>query len=301
MIRLALHHLAVIKSLGTTGGVSATARELGLTQSAISHRMKEAERRIGSVLFYRDGHSISLNPAGRRLLKTADTILSEVALAERDLERLSSGYSDTVRLGAACYAGFDWFPRLLAAMRQKLPTVSVEIISEISEDPSSLISNNVADIVLTAAPVEQSNIMSLPLVDDQLVAVLPVDHPQCRFDYVEPKIFEQSTYVTHHTLPETGREYEKIFQPNGIMPKEVISAGRSQAVLELIEQSQGVTILPKMSVQAQASRMKLALRPVTKAGMSITWYALLNKRENEASLSMVVADILKKSLLTTPG
>lgn len=297
MIRLALHHLAVIRSLGSTRSVSATARQLGLTQSAISHRMKEAERRIGAKLFVRDGHVISLNPAGRRLLKSADTILSEVALAERDLERLSSGYSDTVRLGAACYAGFDWFPRLLASMRQKLPTVSVEIISEISEDPSSLISNNVADIVLTAAPVEQSNIMSLPLVDDHLVAVLPEDHPLCQFDYVEPEFFEQSVYVTHHTLPETGREYEKIFQPNGIMPKEVISAGRSQAVLELIEQKQGVTILPTLSVQTQASRMKLALRPVTKAGIPITWYALLKKRENEESMPVLVANLLKKSLI----
>ncbi len=296
LIRLALHHLAVIKSLGGTGSVSATARDLGLTQSAISHRMKEAERRVGSSLFFRDGHSISLNPAGRRLLQSADRILSEVAMAERDLGRLSSGFNDTIRIGAACYAGFGWYPPLFDLMRQEMPKVSLEIVSEISEDPVVLLNNNQADIVLAATPVLQNNIQSTSLIEDQLVAVLPVDHPLASKDYLDPEDFEKEIFVTHHTLPETGREYEKIFKPNGIMPRQVISAGRSQAVMEMILNGLAVTVLPKLAVQEQAARMGLPLRPLGNEGMPIHWYALVRSKPDDNSLVAQVLDYVQQSM-----
>lgn len=296
MIRLALHHLAVIKSLGETGSVSATARELGVTQSAISHRMKEAERRVGSSLFFRDGHSISLNPAGRRLLQSADRILSEVALAERDLGRLSSGFNDTIRIGAACYAGFGWYPLLFERMRQNMPKVSLEIVSEISEDPAALLNNNLADIVLAAAPSLQNNIQCLSVIEDQLVAVLPTDHRLARKEYLDPEDFEQESYVTHHTLPETGREYEKVFKPNGIMPKQVISAGRSQAVLEMIHNGLAITVLPKLAVQEQAARMGLPLRPLGEKGVPIQWYALVRSKPGDNSLVDQVLEYVQQSM-----
>ncbi|MEH6404159.1 MAG: LysR family transcriptional regulator [Sneathiella sp.] len=296
MIKLGFHHLLVIRSIGQTGSVSGTARGIGVTQSAISHRMKEAERRIGMTLFQRDGHRISLTQAGRRLSRSAHTILDEAAMAERDLERMSSGFNVILRIGAACYAGFEWYPKLLNLMSQEYPNVSLEVVSEVSSNPASLLTDNLADFVLSAGPVEQADIRAIPVAQDQLVAVMSPSHRLSNSRMIAPEDFADETYVTHHTLPETGREYESIFKPANIIPKRVISAGRTQAVLELVKAGQAITILPRFSVKSQAGHMGLSIKPISQAGTPITWYILHKKKSSEEKLTFKITDILKKCL-----
>lgn len=296
MIKLGFHHLLVIRSVGQTGSVSATAREIGITQSAASHRMKEAERRIGMTLFQRDGHRISLTQAGRRLSTSADAILNEAAMAERDLERMSSGFNVILRIGAACYAGFEWYPKLLAVISKEYPNVSLEVVSEVSANPTALLTNNLADFVLSAGPVEQSDVQAVPLMQDHLVAVMSPTHRLSNASRLDPLDFADETYVTHHTLPETGREYESIFKPANVIPKRVISAGRTQAVLELVRSGQAITILPYLSIKSQAAHMGLSLKPITRSGVPITWYILHKKKTSEERMTSKVTHLLKNCL-----
>ncbi|MCG8492433.1 MAG: LysR family transcriptional regulator [Sneathiellales bacterium] len=296
MIRLALHHLAVIEAIGRTENVSASARELGLTQSAVSHRMKEAERRVGAALFRKDGHRMTLTQSGRRLFQAAERILGEVGQAERDLERLSSGFQETIRIGAACYLTFDWAPKMFRALREILPEIEVEISTAISENPASLLLDNMADMVLAAGRVDIPGIMNIPLSDDELVAVLPENHMAAGKDWFDPLEVVDQPYVTHHTIPESGREYENIFKPHSVIPKEVICAGRTLAVLELVENGFGMTILPKRSVEKQVRERKLVTKSVTRAGVSITWHALTRERSEHWSSLDQVLKIIKQVL-----
>jgi LysR family transcriptional regulator for metE and metH len=250
MIRLGLRHLTVIRSIGSTGNVSATARELGLTPSAVSHRMRECERRMDTLLFHREGHSISLTPAGRRVEEAANRVLAEIALAERDVGHLGSGFDLVLRFGAACYAGFDWFPALLGKIETSLENCSAEIVPDVSEDPASLIVDRNADIVLT-----------------------------------------------HHTIPERGREYDNIFRPFRILPKRVISAGRTQAVLSVVESGRAITILPKLAIAAYARRAGLVLRAITQNGIPINWYALTRAGAANAVVVTRAVELLGECLV----
>jgi len=296
MIRLEIRHLALVRSIGETSNVSATARELGVSQSAISHRMKEAERRVGTPVFYRDGHNISLTPSGRRLQEAANRILAEIARAERDVDQLSTGFDVVARIGAACYSGFDWFPALLERMQNMQPRSSAEIVPDVSEDPVNLIDNNLADIVLVAAKVERPDTICTPLVDDELVAVMSASHPLAAKDFVEPAAFESEIYVTHHTLPEKGREYDTIFMPTKILPRRVISAGRTQAVLNVVHEQHAVTVLPRLSVQTTAQRMGLCLLPITASSIKIRWYALTRVGARNSAVLGKTVEIIKDVL-----
>ena len=177
-------------------------------------------------LFHREGHSISLTPAGRRVEEAAVRVLAEIALAERDVGHLDSGFDLVIRLGAACYAGFDWFPDFLARIEATLPSCSAEIVPEVSEDPASLISGNHADIVLVAGQVERPDIACKTVADDQLVAAISAQHRLAGERWIAPQQIAESEYVTHHTIPERGREYDNIFRPFKILPRRVTSAGR---------------------------------------------------------------------------
>ena len=298
MIRLGLRHLTVIRSIGATGNVSATARELGLTPSAVSHRMRECERRTGTSLFHREGHSISLTPAGRRVQEAAVRVLSEIALAERDVGHLGSGFDLVIRFGAACYTAFDWFPDLLQEIESSLPNCSAEIVPDVSEDPASLIASNSADIVLVAGQVERPDIDCGTLTDDELVVAMSAEHALAAEDWIEPGSFAQQDYVTHHTIPERGREYDNIFRPFRVLPKRVISAGRTQAVMGIVERGGAITILPRLAVAPYARRAGLELRRITETGIPINWYALTRAGSGNSGVinhaTMLLGECLKR-------
>lgn len=296
MVRLGLRHLGVIRSIGATGNVSATARELGLTPSAVSHRMRECERRTGTMLFHREGHSISLTPAGRRVEEAAIRVLSEIALAERDVGHLGSGFDLVIRFGAACYAGFDWFPDLLEEIETVLPNCSAEIVPDVSEDPASLIASNSADIVLVAGQVERPDIDCRTLTDDELVVAMSPTHALAEAKWIEPESIAEQEYVTHHTIPERGREYDNIFRPFRILPRRVISAGRTQAVMGVVERGSAITILPRLAVASYARRAGLEIRPISAHGIPINWYALMRTGAGNTGVLKQAVELLGKCL-----
>ena len=296
MIRLALHHISVIQSLGRTGSISATAQFLGLTQSAISHRIREAERRVGTKLFNRDGHKFTMTQTGKRLFASATAILDELARVEKDLEHMSSGVDTVIRLGAACYAGFDWFPRLYSALGDTLPNCALEIVPDTTEDPATLIYKNIAEIVLTTSPVERPDFTCTPLVDDTLVVVMPTDHYLSKNETIDPTKIANETIVTHHIYPEKGREYETIFKPLNILPKKIICAGRTQALIEMIIARKAIAILPRLSIREQAKRAGLITRPLKSHIPTVTWYALTKESPEHEELVNLIVDLLIDNL-----
>ncbi|MDD2763838.1 MAG: LysR family transcriptional regulator [Opitutaceae bacterium] len=80
--------LLAFATLARCGSFTQTARELFLTQSAVSHAIKSLEQELGCRLFDRLGRKARLTPAGQRLLAHADLILAEMQHARADLQEL---------------------------------------------------------------------------------------------------------------------------------------------------------------------------------------------------------------------
>ena len=83
-----LKHLRTLTTLRETGSLTATATSLHLTQSALSHQIKELETRIGGALFLRKTRPVKFTSEGNILLRLADEILPKLALVENDLAEL---------------------------------------------------------------------------------------------------------------------------------------------------------------------------------------------------------------------
>ncbi|BBM05494.1 hypothetical protein HAALTHF_19150n [Vreelandella aquamarina] len=84
-----LRHLRTLLALRETGSLVEAAERVHLTQSALSHQLKDLESRVDSALFVRKTRPVEFTRAGLRLLALADEILPEVRKAERDLARLA--------------------------------------------------------------------------------------------------------------------------------------------------------------------------------------------------------------------
>lgn len=104
---------------------------LGLTQPALSYRLKAAERRLGLPLFVKaQGHKVQMTVAATWLLPTASMVLREVARAEEDIRRLSVGFHYLLRLGVESRLGFLCLPRFLARLGQEHPALEVDLVCD---------------------------------------------------------------------------------------------------------------------------------------------------------------------------
>jgi DNA-binding transcriptional LysR family regulator len=81
--------LLAFSTLAKMGSFTLAAKELNLTQSAVSHAIKSLERDLGCRLFDRMGRTVTMKPAGNRLLEHASVILAEMKHARADLKAFS--------------------------------------------------------------------------------------------------------------------------------------------------------------------------------------------------------------------
>src|SRR5579859_4998299 len=107
---LEVRHLAMMVSLARTRSIARSAAVLGITPSALSHRLAEAQRRLNVRLFSRQAGRLHLTPAGETLLKVASAVIADLTKVENDARKLSGGIEHILRMTIAFYATYHWFP-----------------------------------------------------------------------------------------------------------------------------------------------------------------------------------------------
>lgn len=294
--RLSTRQMQMMVAIADAGSMSDAAVQLGLTQSALSHRLKEAERLLGAVLFARGQRRLNPTPAGRRLLHAARGVLAELERAERDIHRLSVGIEEVVRLGVEACGGYHWLPDGLAAFAASHPSTGVEIVPDVSLEPCRALRQGHVDLALVAGSHPPTGFESIPLRRDELRLVVPRDHPLARRTWVGAEEIAAEPYIAYHTTPEKGREYEQLFSPAGVLPARVISAGVTDAVLALVRGGLGVGILPAWPLSSHLATGDLVSVALTAEGLYLKWFLVMRQGEAEESATRRLAQTLHARL-----
>ena len=90
-MHLEIRHLKLVAAIAEEGSVTRASHRLHLTQSALSHQLRDAEEQLGTPLFQRLSKKMLLTPAGERLLRSARAVLEELRVAEDDVRRSATG------------------------------------------------------------------------------------------------------------------------------------------------------------------------------------------------------------------
>ena len=110
-----LKHLRTLTTLRDSGSLTATATSLHLTQSALSHQLKDLEARIGGQLFLRKTRPVKFTSEGEILLKLADEIQPRIAKAENELASLKEDVNGRLHMAIDCHS---CFPGVMPAWKE---------------------------------------------------------------------------------------------------------------------------------------------------------------------------------------
>ena len=108
-----IRHLRLVKSIVEEGSITRAIDKLHLTQSALSHQLKEAEYQLATKIFLRQNKKLLLTKAGEKLYRTATEILEKLERTEREIKSMMFGEVGEIRISTECYSSYHWLPSVL--------------------------------------------------------------------------------------------------------------------------------------------------------------------------------------------
>ncbi|WP_462250560.1 LysR family transcriptional regulator [Ekhidna sp.] len=269
-----IRHLKLIREVAETKSLTKAKDSLFLSQSALSHQLKEIESQLGTQLFHRVNKQLILTNAGKMVLESAERILKDLERTEMSIKKYVSGTSGTLRLATQCYTCYHWLPSLMNDFKKEFPNVEIEIFHNNDADVEDQILEGKIDLAIIYENSNRPNIDYHELFRDEVFALVPAGHPWTKKPYVQAKDFEGENIIIHSYPLESVSLFSQVLIPEGVKPNRVMQVQVTEAVVEMVKAGMGINVMAKWIVEPYLDDNKLALVPVTKRGIHRTWSAI---------------------------
>ncbi len=299
---LEIRHLKTLQALQEAGNLLRAASLLNLTQSALSHQIKLLEEHYGSPLFERKTTPIRFTAAGERLLQLANTVLPQVAAAERDLARQAQGVAGQLRIAVECHTCFDWLMPAMDVFRTRWPEVELDIVSGFQADPVGLLYEHRADIAIVSETDISEKVDYHPLFRFEIIALIAKDHALAERDYLLAQDFASDTLITYPVPDEMLDIVRQVLLPAGVNSASRRTTELTVAMMQLVASKRGIATLPMWAAQNYVNRDYVLAKRITNAGLIGSLYAAsLPEMSDKSYLKDFVATIRETSFLKLPS
>ena len=278
-----IKHLKTLSTLNNAGSLVEAARQLHLTQSALSHQLKELEGRLNCSLFIRKSRPLRFTVSGLRLLALAEQILPEIRSAERDLSRFVSGDAGRLHMAIECHSCFQWLMPAIDKFRDNWPEVELDFSSGFSFLPLPALKRGDLDLVVTSDPQPLEGISYIPLFSYQQMLALSRHHRLANKTYIQPEDLREETMITYPVEKERLEIFNQFLMPEGISPAKIRHADMTLMMLQLVASGRGVAGLPNWALFEYLQKDYVVARRLGKDGLWNTLYAAV--REEQKSLA----------------
>lgn len=261
-------HLAILHEVEKQGSLTAAAKALHLTQSALSHSMKKLEAQLGTPVWERDGRRLKLTQAGAYLLAAAKRVLPQFALAEERVLEYARGERGTLRIGMECHPCYQWLLKVVSPYLEAWPDVDVDVRQRFQFGGIGALFDTEIDLLVTPDPVFRPGLHFEPVFDYEQVLVVSRRHPLAGEEYVRPEQLAGETLITYPVEIERLDVYNQFLTPAGVLPRRHKEIETTDIMLQMVASNRGVGALPRWLVEEYAGRMEIGAVRLGKEGIA---------------------------------
>jgi LysR family transcriptional regulator for metE and metH len=287
---LELKHLRLVSAVARTGSVTRAGEILHLSQSALSHQLRDIEDRLGAPLFHRVGKKMIATPAGESLLRVANDVLSMVTRAEDEARRSGSGPT-RLRITTECNTCYHWLPSVLKEYRLRHPRVDVQVDGPAMKDPLPALLDGRLDLAFVSQRVRDRRIVERPLFEDELLVIMPPGHRLTNRPFVSPRDFADESVIVYPPVEESTI-LQKVLAPAGVTPRAITQVMLSEAIIELVKAGLGIAAMGRWTIEPHIRSGAVRALPLGRKGFRRQWGAAVLRDMAEAPFMRDFIDLL---------
>jgi LysR family transcriptional regulator, low CO2-responsive transcriptional regulator len=266
--------LRAFVSLAKHRSFTVAAKDLCLTQSAVSHSMRSLEEDLGCRLFDRLGKKILLSLAGEQLLPHAEEILTQMEKARAGITKLSEWGQSRLRICASATACQYILPSVLRDFQKTFPMVQLAIEPGDTDEALELLDQKDIDCAICLEPEREDRFDFKELFSDELQFLVGAEHPWARQGHVVPEEIPHQKYVLYNKATYTFDLIERYFRADQISLNTVIELRSMEAIKELVKIGIGISILAPWVAEKELADGTLSAFPLGKRKLKRQWGVL---------------------------
>lgn len=252
VMALNYHQLHIFYNVAQRGSFSAAAQALHMTQPAVTMQIQSLEDYFGVKLLVRSTKRIDLTEAGRALLPFAEKSVELIRETEQAMSRYTSMLQGRLQLGSSLTIGEYMLPRLLAPFGQRYPHISIMMKVTNTTQIIEEIVNHQLNFGLVEAPVQHPDMVSEPVMEDELKLIVPSAHPLADKSSITLEEVIAYPFVLREKGSGTRQVMEEELRRQGFHMEQiqtVMELGSTGAVKSAVEAGIGITIISPSSVK----------------------------------------------------
>ena len=248
-----LRQLEIIRAIADTGSFTAAGEKLHVSQSAISRQILLLEEELGEPVFHRIGRRIRITPAGESLLQLSHRVFQDLQETVSTISEKRDSLSGTIRLVGGMTVCLYVFPALLAEVRRVHPHLDLKVTVGSAERSIAMLRSGAGDLGMITLPVEATDLVSVPVLEEELLLVTYPAHPLAKKKAIAPADLHKQEFVLFETGSITRRLVESFFARERVEPEVIMETENVEIIKAMVRSGLGISIIPS---QAAASDVR---------------------------------------------
>jgi DNA-binding transcriptional LysR family regulator len=257
MAQINLNHLFYFYEVARHGSFTRAARELLVSQSALSVQIKSLETSLGAPLFDRRRGGVVLTDAGQRAFTAAERIFADVDQLVADFRQGGRQVPGTVNVGTVNSIGIYLLPDLLTSFRAGHPDVRVRLDFRESERVMDQLNQGTIDLAIVPWQRAYADLVATPLARQKLFLVAPPDHPLTARESLSPHDLEAYPFVGYHEGMHTRAMIDALFKRMSLNVEYAIESSNAATIKQMVLAGMGIAFLPEMAIGGELRRGNL--------------------------------------------
>src|SRR4051812_22846074 len=243
-----LRQLEILQAIAETGSFTACGRKLNVSQSAISRQILLLEEELGEPLFLRVGRQVRMTPAAESLVQLGQRVFQDVRDTVGAITDRTRTLRGTLRLAGGMTVCLYVFPPLLKHLRRVHPALEVRVTVATAARSVEEIRGGRVDAGLLTLPVEESDLVTVPVLREELLVVTMPTHRLARQKRIGPQDLAEEPFILFEAGSATRRVIDSFFLTEKIEPTIVMDTENVEIIKAMVKTGLGISIVPYQAI-----------------------------------------------------
>ncbi|WMY75549.1 LysR family transcriptional regulator [Buttiauxella selenatireducens] len=256
-----LRQLKVFVAVAHAGSFSRAGEQIGLSQSAVSHSVKELESEIGVKLLDRTTREVVLTEAGQQLAARLERLLEELTSTLLDTRSVGHQLSGTVRVAASQTISAHLMPQSIAAAALEYPAIRFVLHDRPQQWVLQSIRQGEVDFGMVIDPIQASDLDCEVVLSEPFLLLCRNDHPFATQAQVSWQALQGANLVLQDYASGSRPLIDGALMRQGIEANIVQQIGHPATLFPMVEAGIGISVLPALALPLPQGR-PLVVRPL---------------------------------------